>query len=87
MAGRVEIIHEAEIGKEGEYILCFHYCKFDYGDGNSEYGYRFMWRDPEGHLLPVRGQTRIPSIAYIKKLVAEAEKNGWGHYTEEEKPL
>ena len=42
------------------------------------YGYRFIWRTPEGKLQPARGQARIPSIKIAKELMDYAIAEGWG---------
>ena len=68
---------EVSIGEDGYYKLCFQFGKYNYGDGDSECGYRFIWRRPNGTLQAARGQTRIPSIANIHELLAMAFREGW----------
>lgn len=68
--------------KKGEGDLAFQYCEYIYDKGKSEKGYRFIWITPEGHLLPARGQTRIPTTSDILILVSQAIDEGWGHFKE-----
>ena len=79
---RVQIIKEVPVPySKPEHkgsALSFQWCRYVYDDGNSELGYRFIWRDPNGSLLPSRGQARIPSLAVLKQLVVQAENEGWG---------
>lgn len=77
---RVVVLHEAKQGKEGDWVLCFQYCRYEYGDGSEENGYRFIWRRPNGNLQGARGQARIPSIADVQELTATALREGWGHF-------
>lgn len=79
MPSRVQVIHEArKVFKENGWILCFQWCLYVYSDGNSENGYRFIWRSPDNEKQqPHRGQARIPSIKILKELVGIAESEGW----------
>ena len=80
---RVVILNEAKKWNPGEWILCFQWCRYEYGDGTEERGYRFIWRRPDsGNLQGARGQARIPSIADIMELTAKAIRGGWGHHVE-----
>jgi len=81
---RVVIIHEVMKGKEGEWRLCFQYCRYEYGDGTEENGYRFIWRRQNGNLQGARGQARIPSVADMLELTAAAIRAGWGHHLSDE---
>ena len=79
---RVQVIHEVgeDFGEEG-WTLWFQWCLYVYDDGNSENGYRFIWRHPAssgGKLQAARGQARIPSLAVAKSLMERAEQAGWG---------
>ena len=82
---RIQVINEAEedLGNPEGWILCFQWCLYVYDDGKSQKGYRFIWRRPRAMgrtLQAARGQARIPSIEIAKNLIAQAEKEGWGHY-------
>lgn len=79
---RVQIIKEVPRKEDGigEWTLCFQWCQYVYDDGNSQYGYRFIWRTPEGHLQPARGQARIPSIKEANYLMQLAKDDGWGDH-------
>ena len=77
---RVVILNEVSKGDEGAWRLCFQYCRYEYGDDTEDMGYRFIWRRPNGNLQGARGQARIPSVADINELTADALRNGWGHH-------
>ncbi|MDI6762840.1 MAG: hypothetical protein QME83_07395 [Thermodesulfobacteriota bacterium] len=63
---------------EGEWNLCFQKCIYNYdGNGESEEGYRFIWRDQNGNLRPQRGQARIPDKNTLMSLIKLAEEDGW----------
>lgn len=38
----VEIHNEVKLGKDNDWILCFQYCTYKYGDGGTQNGYRFI---------------------------------------------
>lgn len=80
MPTRVQVINEVKSGEEGEYRLCFQWCRYLYDDGGMEHGYRFIWRRETGHLVPARGQARIPSMKLLLELVQKAKEEGWGDY-------
>lgn len=76
----VIVIKETIKGSEDSWRLCFQYCEYQYGDGSVQYGYRFIWRRPNGKLQAARGQARIPSLADILELTSIALKEGWGNH-------
>ena len=78
--GRVVVLNETKLGNPGEWTLCFQYCRYEYGDGNEENGYRFIWRRPNGNLQGARGQARIPSLSNMMILTSRALAEGWGHH-------
>ena len=81
MRMRVEVIHETTLSATNTpgWKLWFQWCCFNhYDEGWTQYGYRFIWRRPNGHLQPARGQARIPSMAEIEGLIANARAEGWG---------
>lgn len=73
----VTIIHEVCSGQSGQWNLCFQWGKYNYDDGSSEMGYRFIWRKPDGTLHAARGQARIPSAAEMFQLIQMATEAGW----------
>src|SRR5690348_1148573 len=75
---RVQVIQEAVDCSTADWKLCFQWCRYIYGDGNMEQGYRFIWRRPDGSLQAARGQARIPSIEVARKLMDKAIEEGWG---------
>ena len=63
---------------DGKRHLYFQKCEWQYSNGiPSEYGFRFMWRDQCGKLIPHRGQARIPSKQDIDRLLNFAVQAGW----------
>lgn len=79
MPTRVQVIHETFTGETTrEWRLAFQWCQYVYDNGESQYGYRFIWRRPDGSLQPARGQARIPAIAVIEELTRNARNEGWG---------
>ena len=83
---RVQVINETSDNNNPaptEWTLWFQWCRYFYDDGGMEYGYRFIWRRPQsedGSLQAARGQARIPSVAVLERLVAQARASGWGDY-------
>lgn len=55
-------------GGQGDWRLCFRWCEYHYDNSESEKGYRFIWRRPDGSLQAARGQARIPSFKDLSKL-------------------
>jgi hypothetical protein len=79
-AARVQVIEEVAEEFGSGWKLCFQWCRYIYDNGSLEQGYRFIWRRPGGSLQAARGQARIPSIKIAHKLMAKADKNGWGKH-------
>lgn len=73
----VDILKEVKTGENEKWNLCFQWCKYKYEDGSYEYGYRFIWRRPDGSLQAARGQARIPSFADMNELIEKAAEDGW----------
>lgn len=79
MATRVVPIKKAVLKPDCDgWQLQLHWARYIHEDGNSELGYRFMWRRPDGSLQAARGQARIPSLEYARQLMTMANKEGWG---------
>ena len=78
MAGsNVEIIHEVEKCYD-DWKLCLQWVRYHYDDGrDSQMGYRFIWRRPDGSLQAARGQARIPSASDMFDLIKLATEAGW----------
>lgn len=72
-----QIMHEVRSGQLGEWNLCFQWGRYDYDDGSSEMGYRFIWKDEDDRLRPQRGQARIPSASDLFRLIQMAAEAGW----------
>ena len=84
---RVYVLEQTSIDDQPnltEWTLWFQWCRYIYDDERDpEYGYRFIWRRPDGDgggLQAARGQARIPSVAVLQRLVARAVEAGWGAY-------
>lgn len=78
--GRVVILNEVKQHNNSDWCLCFQYCRYEFGDGTEQNGYRFIWRRPDGSLQGARGQARIPSLADIQELTAKSIREGWGNH-------
>lgn len=81
---RVQVVNETTLDIDPEeWTLWFQWCRYFYDDGTMEHGYRFIWKRPKsegGSLQAARGQARIPSVAVLERLVANAREAGWGGY-------
>lgn len=74
-------LHEVSKRYPDGWRLCFQYCRWVYGDDRpDEYGYRFIYRDPQGKLRPQRGGARIEDLKTAEELMAEARSEGWGDF-------
>jgi len=83
-SARVSIIKEViAVPEDSEWRLCLQWCRYNYGDGTDELGYRFIWRRPDtGNLQAARGQARLPSRKLVDYLFDQATKQGWGDKTD-----
>ena len=73
-----EIKHEVTNYEDpNDWRLYFQWGVYHYDDVNSEEGYRFIWRYPDGKQQAARGQARIPSKQDLFELLALASKEGW----------
>jgi len=77
---RIVVLNEVKKSYKSGWILCFQWCRYEYGDNQEENGYRFIWRKPDGKLQGARGQARIPSIPDILELISMSIRDGWGHF-------
>jgi len=73
----VRILKEVKTEEEGKWNLCFQWCEYKYDDNSSEFGYRFIWRRPDGSLQAARGQARIPSFKEMNYLITQSAEKGW----------
>lgn len=64
---------------EGWWKLHFQYCRFEYSDYETAWGYRFVWEDPDGAEKPYRTGGYIPYMEYVAQLLAAATREGWGN--------
>ena len=77
---RVQVINEVFKKGDDGWSLCLQWCSYIYDDGRMKQGFRFIWRRPNGHLQPARGQARIWSLDIAQELIDKARKEGWGDY-------
>jgi len=75
---RVHALKETRLYSPGDWQLCFQWCRYDLDEEGSQFGYRFIWRRPDGDLQAARGQARIPSITEGRALMEKAIAEGWG---------
>ena len=75
---RVHVLKSTEKKMPSGWSFCFQWCSYNYGDGNQESGYRFIWKRPDGKLQAARGQARIPNIALAQEMLEQAKRDGWG---------
>ncbi len=83
----IEVKKQVEATRqENGWTLLFQWCEYRYFEEgkrvNSEMGYRFIWKRPDGRLQAARGQARLPSIAVAEEMFTKAKSEGWGHYTD-----
>ena len=82
MATRVVVFNEAihPDYPPGGWQLCFQWVRYMKENGDTQDGYRFIWRRPAGDLQAARGQARIPSLAQAGTLFEMARAAGWGNH-------
>ncbi|MCS5421924.1 MULTISPECIES: hypothetical protein [Psychrilyobacter] len=71
---RFEMLKETKHPKKN---LFLQYGNWHWDDSEPSQGYRFIWKSPEGKLLPQRGQAYIESLDEAMELMAQAMKEGW----------
>lgn len=86
---RVQVIREVkhDFGNPEQWVLLLQWCLYIFDNGESEKGYRFIWRRPKADgssLQAARGQARIPSLQVAKTLMKKAESEGWGNFDGDE---
>lgn len=73
------VLEEVRTFDPGDWQLCFQYGVYVYEPADSdsrEFGYRFIWRRPNGQLQGARGQARLePELITI--LLGKAAEAGW----------
>jgi hypothetical protein len=81
-SARVQVLEEIAYDEDSigsKWVICLQWCRYIYDDGQLEYGFRFIWRRPNGSLQAARGQARIPDLDIVEELVQRARKLGWGN--------
>ena len=63
--------------KSYSWDLCFQKVEYVESDTKKTPGFRFIYRDQNGKLLPQRGQARIPDLATAKAMIFVAESRSW----------
>lgn len=74
---RVEIHKEVSTNLKNDWNLCFQKCQYLYENSPPQNGFRFIWRKPNGHLQPARGQACIPNKEILFSLLEKAKEQGW----------
>lgn len=64
---------------QGWWTLHFQYCRYDYNNTETAYGYRFVWENPDGAEEPYQLGGYIPYMEYVADLLKQAEQGGWGN--------
>jgi hypothetical protein len=77
---RIQVVNETPGKHDGKWQLRLQWCRFLHADGSMQYGYRFIWIKPDGSLQATRGQARVPSLAAVQQLFAQAKAEGWGDF-------
>ena len=80
MPTRVVVFNEAIHPNHplGEFRLCLQWVRYMSDSGDTQDGYRFIWRRDDNSLQAARGQARIPSRADAEMLFRMACDGGWG---------
>jgi len=73
----VEIHNEVSNEEPGDWRLCFQNCTYHYDDGQTEDGFRFIWRRHDDSLQAARGQARIEDSKTLYRLLDLAIQDGW----------
>ncbi|TPM41430.1 hypothetical protein [Mesorhizobium sp. B2-3-4] len=68
----VEIIDEVSMQYKHGGRLCLQAARYHHPDGTTEDGFRFCWREANGNLKVLRGQTRLPNLRAAYVLMAMA---------------
>jgi len=83
---RIQVLDEITHDPSGDWQLCFQKAiwVYDQADasigkrpGETEPGYRFIYRRQDRSLQAARGQARIGSIDDAIALLEEAKRKGW----------
>jgi hypothetical protein len=80
MQPRVVVFDEIrdERSRPGEWCLTFQHVRYLYETGETQDGFRFIWRRPDNSLQPARGQARIPDLESALRLIHHAVERNWG---------
>jgi hypothetical protein len=77
MSNKVKILASIEaVSQHIKATLCYQYCEYQYEDGTSDFGYRFIWKTTR--LLSHRGQARLCPETIVS-LMNAAQSLGWGN--------
>jgi hypothetical protein len=73
----VEVLNEIDPGAPNTWRLCFQRVVYNYDNGDTQDGFRFIWRTEANKLQPARGQARIEDASTLFNLLEDAEREGW----------
>ena len=77
MSAWVKIHDEVKLPQGNGFHICFQNVTYHWDDESEDDGYRFIWRNPNGNLLPSRGQARIADAVTLNRLLKKAKSQGW----------
>jgi len=77
MQARVVVFDQLETGYPNGWTLALQRVRYVYERGETEDGFRFIWRRPDGTLQAARGQARIPRLSDALDLIRRAIEGGW----------
>jgi hypothetical protein len=79
MQTRVKVFDEIrDHSRAGEWCLAFQRVRYLYDTGESQDGFRFIWRRENDTQQAARGQARIPDLESALRLIHRAVERNWG---------
>lgn len=77
-AKTAKITYDKEVNEptHSGWRLCFQRITIHHNDGKEEFGYRFIYRRPNGSLQG-RGAALIPNATTLQLLTDKAKSDGW----------
>ena len=76
-ADYITIHDEVKVAYRNNAELCFHRVTYRYDSGDSDQGFRFIWRKPDGLFATGHKQAFIPDAATHDQLIGAAKLQGW----------
>jgi len=82
---RVHVINSVDHEYSSGFKLALEWCLYSKPD-EKHFGYRFIWKKPDGNRLAHRGQAAIQSKKVSDMLWKRAVDAGWGNYDSDKIP-